>query len=143
MIPTFDGFVKRKQAPLRTERGLEQSEFLLHESVPVAVPIEVTHAVKFQAALGIALRIEFDELHPVAGDPGHKGDVVLLCHFVVDGEEVLVFHGLHGDGVGFVGGFGLQRRQSHPAAADDGLSHSVDHVAADGAAVKFGAEQIS
>ena len=63
-------------------------------------------------------------------------------HGVGDGDEMLIFHILHGDGVTVVRVFRLQRRQGNTAAADTGVSGSVDDIAADGADVELAPQHI-
>ena len=63
-------------------------------------------------------------------------------HGVGEGDVVLVLHLLHGQMVVLVGGLRLQRGQGHPTAADHHFSHGVDDVAADGADVKLGPQQV-
>ena len=61
---------------------------------------------------------------------------------MMDGDEMLVFYRLDLDLMVFIGRFGLQSRKRHTTAADDGIPQGVDHVAADGADIQFGAKQI-
>ena len=65
-----------------------------------------------------------------------------FCHGMVDRDEMLLFCRFNLDLVEFVQRFRLQGRKRHTAAADDGISHGVNDVAADGADIQFGAEQI-
>ena len=71
------------------------------------------------------------------------GDEMGLGHLVADGDELLVLHRFHADLMGFVHLLRLQQGQGHAAAADHRFSHAVQHVAADGAAVKAGTQQVS
>lgn len=61
---------------------------------------------------------------------------------MMDGDEMLILYRLDLDLVVFIRRFGLQSRKRHTTAADDGISQGVDHVAADGADIQLGAEQI-
>ncbi len=65
-----------------------------------------------------------------------------FCHGMMDGDEVLIFYRLNLDIMVFIRRFGLQSRKRHTAAADDGVSQGVDHIAADGADIQLGEEQI-
>ena len=103
----------------------------------VAIVIEFSQAAQLQAGLGIAFRIELDQLDAVRGDKGHEGDMMRLGHGMVDGDEMLILHIFDGYGVGFIGILRFQRRQGDPAAADHGAAHGVDGIAADGTDVKF------
>ena len=67
---------------------------------------------------------------------------MLLGHGVMDGDEVLVLHILHGNGVVIVRILGLQRGQGHAAAAHHRVSGAVEDVAADGADVELAPAQI-
>lgn len=62
-------------------------------------------------------------------------------HGMMDCDEMLIFYRFNLDLVVFVQRFSLQGRKRHTAAADDGISHGVNDVAADGADIQFGAEQ--
>ena len=66
-----------------------------------------------------------------------------LLHGVVQGDVDLVLHRLQGDGVVFVGGLGLQWGQGEAAAAEHRRPGAVDDVAADGADVPLGPEQVA
>lgn len=65
-----------------------------------------------------------------------------FCHGMMDGDEVLIFYRLDLDLMMFIRRFSLQSRKRYTAAADDRIPQGVDHVAADGADVQLGAEQI-
>ena len=110
--------------------------------MPVAVPVQLSHAPQLQPGMGPALGVEFDHLHPVRGDEGQEGDEVGLLHGVANGDEMLVLHMFDGDGVVIVGFLGLQRRQYQAAAADYRAADGVEDVAADGADEKTAPEEI-
>ena len=67
---------------------------------------------------------------------------MLLGHWMVDGEKMLVFHILNGDSVVAVRYFRLQRGQGDAAAADQGVSCAVQTVTAKRADVEFASQQI-
>ena len=113
------------------------------QTVAVAVIIQVTSAPQLQPGLGVALRVEFHQLQPVGGDIGHKGDEMLLGHGVVDRDKVFVLHPLQGDGVRRLTVLCFQRGQGDTAAADEGVAHAVNDVAADGAYIEFAAQHIA
>ena len=117
-------------------------KLLFVKSVVIAAPVEHAHAPQLQTGLGIAFRIEFHHLHPVAGDEGQKGNVVLLGHRMGNGDKMLILHTFDGNSVITVRLFCLQGRQGDPAAADDGMANAVDHITADGANIEFGAQHI-
>lgn len=66
----------------------------------VAAVIQMPHPTQLQPGLGIALGIELYHLNPVRGYECHKGNVMLLRHGVVDGEEMRILHALYGHAVG-------------------------------------------
>ena len=70
---------------------------------------------------------------------------MILCHRVVDGNEQLILHPLDGQLVVLIGVLGvgdILRGQGHAATADHGLPGGVEHIAADGADIEFGAQEI-
>ena len=113
----------------------------------MAVAVEVKHtcAPQGEAGRGISLGVELDQLQLIAGEVGQKRDVMVFLHGVVQGDEELVLHPLHGQLMMLVGilGFGdVQRRQGDAAAAHHSLSGGVEHIAAEGADVEFAAKQV-
>lgn len=84
----------------------------------VAVPIEDPGAAELEAGFGVAFGIELDQLHPVGGDEGKKGNIVLLRHGMPDGDKMLVLHRLNEGTVGIVSVLCLQGRQGEATAAD-------------------------
>lgn len=118
------------------------SEFPDHQAVVIAVEIQIPALLEPEPAGGGTLRIQLDQLEPVRCHIGQKGDVVGLGHGVVDGHILFILHRLHGDGVGVVRFFRFQRGQGNAAAADHRFAGGVNHIAADGADVESGAQQI-
>ena len=108
----------------------------------IAVAVEVSSALEAESAFSIALRVQLHHLKLVGCHVGQKGYVVGFGHGVMDGDELLVFRLFDLDFMVFIQRFSLQSRKGHTAAADDGISHGVNDVAADGADIQFGAEQI-
>ena len=108
--------------------------FQFEQAVAVAVVIELSKAPQLQSGFGVSFRIELDHLDPVGGDKGNEGNEMCLGHRMANSDEMLVFHGFHGNGVVFVRLFCFQSRQGDAAAADQRISGSGDHVAAEGAA---------
>ncbi len=103
----------------------------------IAVKVEIPTAVKFETGLGVTFGIEFDELDSVRCEKGNKGNKMGLCHWVVDGDEMLVLHLFDGNTVIFIGLFCLQRWQDNAATANKGISHSSENVATNGANIEF------
>ena len=66
---------------------------------------------------------------------------MLLGHRVVNGDKILVFHFFYGKGI--VGIFCFQSRKCNTAAADQGISQTVDHIAANGTHIEFAPEHIA
>ena len=91
-------------------------------AIAAAINIQISAAAKIYSRFGIALGIQLHQLDPVGGDEGHKGNKVFLGHGVVDGDEMLVLHSLHGDGMIPIRFFRLQSRQRDAAAADHGTA---------------------
>lgn len=108
----------------------------------IAVAVEVSSALEAESAFSIALRVQLHHLKLVGCHVGQKGYVVGFGHGVMDGDELLVFRLFDLDFMVFIQRFSLQSRKGHTVAADDGISHGVNDVAADGADIQFGAEQI-
>ena len=108
----------------------------------VAVQVESSHTPHLEPGLRIALGIEFHQLQPVRSDEGHKGDEMLLGHGMVDRDKLLVLHLLNGKHMVFVRFLRFQRRQSDAAAADQGVSGTVDHIAAERTDIKLSSEHI-
>ncbi len=103
----------------------------------VAVEIQITATVELEAGFGIAFGVELDELHPVCCQECHKGNIVGLCHRVVDGNEMLVFHLFDCNAVILIGIFCLQGRQSNATTANEDIPHSSDDVTANGTNIEF------
>ena len=113
----------------------------------MAVAVEVKHtcAPQGEAGRGISLGVEFDQLQLIPGEVGKKRDVMIFLHGVVQGDEELVLHPLHGQLMMLVGilGFGdVQRRQGDAAAAHHSLSGGVEHIAAERADVELAPQQV-
>ena len=74
--------MSRLDHPTEKEKraGYLPLNFLLKQTVAVAVPIEAASATQLQTGLGVAFRVEFNQLDPVGGDECHEGDEMLLCH---------------------------------------------------------------
>lgn len=104
----------------------------------VAVP--EYHAVPAgeEPRLGGALGVEPDELEPAAVEEGDEGEVVILGHRVVDGDEKLVFDFFAHCGVGRIWRFRLERRQRDPAAGNHRRAGGVEYIPADRADVEAG-----
>ena len=113
----------------------------------MAVAVEVKHtcAPQGEAGRGIPLGVELDQLQLIAGEVGQKRDVMVFLHGVVQGDEELVLHPLHGQLMMLVGilGFGdVQRRQGDAATAHHGLPGGVEHIAAERADVELAPQQV-
>ena len=68
---------------------------------------------------------------------------MLLCHRMMDGDKMLVLYLFDGDPMILVGIFRFQGRQGDAAAADDRSSRAMDHIAANGADIKFSPKHIA
>ena len=108
-----------------------------HKSVLVAVDVEKASAAEVKAGFGITLGIEFYKLYPIASHIAHKGDVVALCHFVADGNKMLVLHLFDCNFVGFVTFLGFKGREGYSAAAHYRVAHGAYDVVAQRTDVKF------
>lgn len=108
----------------------------------IAVAVEVSSALEAESAFSISLRVKFHHLKLVGCHVGQKRYVVGFVHGVMDGDELLIFHLFYLDFMVFIQRFSLQSRKGNTAAADHGIAHGVNDVAADGADIQFGAEQI-
>lgn len=71
----------------------------------MAVAVEVKHtcAPQGEACKGISLGVELDQLQLIPGEVGKKRDVMIFLHGVVQGDEELVLHPLHGQLMMLVG----------------------------------------
>ena len=118
------------------------SDLLHHQSMAIAVAIQVSSASETKTALCVSFRVQLDHLKLFGCHIGQKGDVVGFCHGMMDGDEVLILYRLDLDLMVFIGRFRFQSRKRHAAAADGRIPQGVDHVAADGADVQLGAKQI-
>ena len=65
-----------------------------------------------------------------------------LRHGMMDGDEMLILHIPDGHHMRIIGIFRFQRRQCNAAAADDGITQSIDGVSADGTDTELGAKHI-
>ena len=116
-----------------------------HQAVAVAVEVEHPGAPQREAGGGIALRVQLDQLELIARQVGDERDEVVFCHGVMERDKKLVLHPLDGQLVVLVGVLGvgdILRGQGDAAAAHHGLPGGVEHVAADGADIEFGAQEI-
>lgn len=116
--------------------------FETHEAVVVAVDVEEASAVELEASFGVAFGVELDKLHPVRCEEGRERNKMGFCHRVVDGNEMLVLHFFDGNTVICIGLFCLQGWQDNAATANEGISHSSENVAADGANIEFRPQNI-
>ena len=112
------------------------AEFLLYESVAVAVPIYIAVAAEEKSRLRVTLGIKAHHIHSVRADIGDERDIMQLGHFMGHGDEYLVLDVLDVNGVSCVGLFGIKAGQGYAAAAYKRLAHRMYHVAADGADIK-------
>ena len=103
----------------------------------IAVPIKVAASSQRKTGLGISFRIELRQLHPIAGDKCCKGNRMLLCHWVGDGNKMLIFHIFDADAMILVRFLCIQCRKRYAAAAQNGFSAAVDHIAANWANIEF------
>lgn len=110
----------------------------------VAVPVEpaVAAAATKKAGFGVSFGIELDALKAAAGAVGDEGNVVVFCHWVIDGNIVFVFDMLDCGGVGVIRRFRFQRRQGDAAAGNHGWTHGLKNIAADGADVELAFEHV-
>lgn len=109
----------------------------------IAVAVEVSSALEAESAFSISLRVKFHHLKLVGCHVGQKRYVVGFVHGVMDGDELLIFHLFYLDFMVFIQRFSLQSRKGNTAAADDGISQSMNHIATDGADIQLGAKQIA
>ena len=119
------------------------SDLLHHQSMAVAVAIQVSSASEAKSALCVSFRVQLDHLKLFGCHIGQKGNVVGFCHGMTDGDEVLIFYRLDLDLVVFVQRFGIQSRKRHTTAADDRISQGVDHIAADRADIQLGTSRLA
>lgn len=110
----------------------------------VAVPVEpaVAAAAPEKAGFGVAFGIELDGFKAATGAVGDEGNVVVFCHWVINGDVILVLDVLDAGGVGVVGRFRFQRRQGDAAAGNHGWAHGLKNIAADGADVELAFEHV-
>lgn len=110
----------------------------------VAVPVEpaVAAAATEKAGFGVAFGIELDALKAAAGAVSDEGNVVVFCHWVIDGNVVFVFDMLDCGGVGVIRRFRFQRRQGDAATGNHGWAHGLKNVAADGANIELAFEHV-
>ena len=113
----------------------------------MAVAVEVEHpgAPQREAGGGIALRVQLDQLELIARQVGDERDEVVFCHGVMERDKKLVLHSLHGQLVVLVGVLRFRnvlRGQGDAAAAHHGLPGGVEHIAADGADIELGTQEV-
>lgn len=121
-----------------------RSDALAKQAVVVAVPVEpaVAAAAPEKAGFGVAFGIELDGFKAATGAVGDEGNVVVFCHWVINGDVILVLDVLDAGGVGVVGRFRFQRRQGDAAAGNHGWAHGLKNVAADGANIELAFEHV-
>ena len=116
-----------------------------HQAMTVAVKVQHAGAPQREAGRGIPLWVEPDQLQLVSSEVGDERDEMILCHRVVDGNEQLILHPLHGQLVVLVGVLRFRnvlRGQGDAAAAHHGLPGGVEHIAADGADIELGTQEV-
>ena len=113
---------------------------MFHESVLIAVGVEVAAAAELEAGFSVTFWIEFHKLHTVTRDEGYEGDIMHFGHLVMHGDEMLVLDAFDRDRMLVVGIIGFERRERDAATADDGIACGVKDIAAQGAYIEFRAE---
>ena len=98
-----------------------KSYFRFHQSVFIAVNIQISTATKLKSCFGVAFRVELNKLDSVAGYIGGKGDVVFFAHRMRCSEEVLILNFFNNNTVLLVGFLSFKGRQSDAAAAYYGI----------------------
>lgn len=111
-------------------RMLFLSEPLFEKSVAIAADIQKAVTAALKMGLGIAFGIEFDQLQPVSGGKRSKGNEVILCHGMINGEKIFVFNTFYSYSMIFISFLGLKGRQRHSAAADERIACGMQHIAA-------------
>lgn len=115
---------------------------LLIQSMAVAIPIERPKSPKLHPGFRISLRIKFHHLDSICGYKRSKGNIMLLCHRVRNGNKMFVLHNLNIYCVITVSLLCLQSRQGDATAADQRISHAVDHISTEGTDIEFGPQHI-
>ena len=116
-----------------------------HQAMTVAVEVEHPGAPQREAGGGIALRVQLDQLELIAREVGDERDEVVFCHGVMERDKKLVLHPFDGQLVVLVGVLRFRnvlRGQGDAAAAHHGLPGGVEHIAADGADIELGTQEV-
>ena len=103
----------------------------------IAVVIEDSSATKLQAGFGIAFRVELYQLQFVRGDMGNKGDIMLLCHGMMDGDKMFILHILYGYIMSIINLLRLKAGESNPATTNNRFTNRSYNVVANRTKVKF------
>ena len=66
----------------------------IHTEQPVAVAVKIDplHRTHLHPCLGISLGIELYYFHSVGPQRRNEGNVMLLGHFMLDADEILILH---------------------------------------------------
>ncbi len=83
-----------------------------HQSVLVAIKIQISSATELHSCFGIAFGVEFNKLHPVGRDECKERNKMAFGHGVVYGDEFFIFNGFNGDAVFLVRVFRFQAMSS-------------------------------
>ena len=108
----------------------------------VTITIKSSGASDFKSCFCISLRIQFDQLHTIIGNCCQKRNIMLLCHGMIHGHIILIFHNLRSDAMGIVHRLRFHRRQRNTAAANHSLAGAVDHVSTDRTDIPQGTQHI-
>ena len=108
----------------------------------IAINIKVTSASELHSGFGISLGVELDKLYSVAGYISHKRYEVAFGHRMLNCDKFLVFHGLDGNSMSFVGFLSFERWKCDTATTDNSSTCSVYDIATDGTDIEFGKEDV-
>ena len=111
--------------------------------MPVAAGIQILCSASLKSCLCVALGIQLNQLHSIIGNCCQKRNIMLLCHGMIHGHIILIFHNLRSDAMGIVHRLRFHRRQRNTAAANHSLAGAVDHVSADRTYVQLGAQDVA
>ena len=95
--------IMRKSTPC----GVLFLYLFLHESVLVAVEIQVAATAEGEPCFGVALRVKLYHLQPIGSNGCNERYEVLLCHRMVNGDKMLVLHLFYGNCMIVIGLFSL------------------------------------
>lgn len=110
--------------------------------MPVAAGIQILCSASLKSCLCVALRIQLNQLHSIIGNCCQKRNIMLLCHGMIHGHIILIFHNLRSDAMGIVHRLRFHRRQRNTAAANHSLAGAVDHVSTDRTDIPQGTQHI-